>query len=362
MSKLINVYKSDLQKLNLIYDHNQEKIIVELNELLEILENKNKQKDVIFFSDILNFFKKEEFLGLYIYGDVGRGKTYLVDLFFNNLSIEKKIRLHFYHFMKIVHEKLTEYVGKKNPLDLVAKWFNKKYMIICLDEFYVKDIGDAMNLSVLFYNLFNLGTYMVITSNVKPNRLYEGGLQRQKFIPTIFLIEKFMKIINIGGNIDYRYKTLKSENTYFYPHNFNNLKKVRDLYSKLSDSLIKKKIFIRINGRNILANYVSDSTIWFNCKIICGSGRSQMDYIEIATLFKIVFLSNLGLFNNKNEDEARRFISMIDEFYDRKINIIVLSEVNFDKLYIGELLNFDFQRTQSRLKEMSNFNYTIKKQ
>jgi len=357
MSKLIDFYKLDLNKKKIFYDRKQEIVINELDILLKILLTKEKQKDSIFFSDIFNFFVKEEFLGLYIWGDVGRGKTYLVDLFFSSLSIQKKVRLHFHHFMKLIHGKLKENSGEKDPLKLIAKWLYRNYLIICLDEFFVKDIGDAMNLSGLFSHLLDFGIFFVITSNVIPNKLYEGGLQRQKFLPTIFLLEKYLKIINIDGSIDYRSRNLEKEDVYLYPLSYRSFKLMRRLFFKLSTIHPKRKTFIEILGRKLLALYSSGSIIWFDFSIICGSGRSQLDYIEIASLFDTVFLSNVKVMSSRNEDEARRFISLIDEFYDRKINVIITAENSMDNLYRGDILKFDFKRTVSRLVEMSTKEY-----
>lgn len=356
MSKLIEKYNLDLKKKTIIYDKNQETIIIELNNLSNtlILE---KKKDLFFFSDVLNFFKKNNFLGLYIWGDVGRGKTYLVDLFYNTLPIKKKIRLHYHHFINLIHIKLKENFGKKNPLKIISNFFSKNYIILCLDEFFVKDIGDAMNLTVLLSYLFESGMFFVITSNIIPNKLYEGGLQRQKFLKTIYLIEKYLKIINIGGNIDFRLRNLSSENFFFFNLNYSTFKKMKNLFIKLSVNSFRKKEFINILGRKILVFYISGSIVWFDFKIICGLGRSQLDYIEIASIFDTVFISGIKKLTENNEDEAKRFISLIDEFYDKKVKIIISFECNIKNLYNGKFLDFDFKRTVSRLNEMSTINY-----
>lgn len=357
MSKLIDLYKADLDRKKIFNDKKQEIVINELDSLFKILIARDKQKESIFFSDVFNFFKKEEFLGLYVWGDVGRGKTYLVDLFFSSLPIQKKVRLHFHHFMKMVHNKLRENFGEKDPLKLVAKWLHKNYLIICLDEFFVKDIGDAMNLAKLFLYLFDFGIFFVITSNVIPNKLYEGGLQRQKFLSTIVLLEKYLKVINVDGKVDYRSRSLEKEDVYLSPLSYKSFKLIRKLFFKLSTILPKRKAYIEILGRKLCALYYSGSIIWFDFSVICGSGRSQLDYIEIASLFDTIFLSNVKIMSSKNEDEARRFISLIDEFYDRKINVIILAETDMNELYQGDILKFDFKRTVSRLTEMSTKEY-----
>ncbi len=332
-------------------------VVYELDNLFKIIISKDKKRENIFFSDIFHFFKKEEILGLYIWGGVGRGKTYLVDLFFSCLFIHNKIRLHFHHFIKLIHMKLRDNFGKKDPLKMVAKWFYENYLLICIDEFFVKDIGDAMSLSKFFAYLFKFKVFCVITSNIIPNKLYEGGLQRQKFLPTISLLETYLKVINIDGNIDYRSRNLEKENVFLYPLSFNSFKLMKRLFMKLSKTTPKRKIFIKLLGRKILSIYISDSIIWFDFNIICGFGRSHLDYIKIASLFGSVFLSGVRIMTSYDDDIARRFISLIDEFYDRKINLIISSECKIQNLYTGNMLSFDFKRTISRLREMSTKKY-----
>ena len=357
MSKLIKIYNSDIEKKKIFYDKKQELVIKELNELIKVLISKEKKRESIFFSDIFNFFKKESMLGLYIWSDVGRGKTYLVDLFYSVIETKKKTRLHFHHFMKTIHNKLKENSGEKDPLKNIAKWLSENYTIICLDEFFVKDIADAMNLSKLFLYLFELDVFFVITSNVIPNKLYEGGLQRQKFLPTINLLEKHLKIINMDGGTDYRTRNLEKEKIFFTKFSYSHFKSMKNLFIKLSANSFKKKTCIDILGRKIKAVYISGTIAWFDFKNICGNGRSQMDYMEIASLFDTIFLSNIKIMKGNNEDEARRFISLIDELYDRKINIIISCETEINNLYKGDILRFDFRRTISRLNEMSTKEY-----
>jgi len=357
MSEFIDNYRLNLTKKNIFFDEKQEFVVYELNELFKILLSKDKRKESIFFSDVFNFFNKDDSFGLYVWGGVGRGKTYLVDLFYSCLPMDRKTRLHYHHFMNLVHLKLKDNFGEKDPLKLVARWFAKNYFIICLDEFFVKDIGDAMNLSKLFSYLFEFGVFFVITSNVIPNKLYEGGLQRQKFLSTVYLLEKKLKIINIDGNIDYRSRNLEKERVFIVPLVYSSFKSMKKLFLKLSTAIPEKKSFIEILGRKILALYISGSIIWFNFKVLCGTGRSQLDYIEIASLFDTVFLSGVKNMSSKNDDEARRFISLIDEFYDRKINVIISSECDIQSLYCGDILKFDFERTVSRLNEMSTKEY-----
>ncbi len=356
MSKLMDFYNLDLQKKKISYDARQQFIVNELNNLFNIIIEKKKNNN-IFFSDIFNFFKKEMCLGLYIWGDVGRGKTYLVDLFFFALPQYKKIRLHYHHFMKLIHKKLLDYSGKKDPLKIIAQWFYKNYMIICLDEFFVKDIADAMKLSKLLFYFFDLGVYFIITSNIIPNKLYEGGLQRQKFLPAITLIEKYLKVLNVDGNIDYRYRNYNKKDVYLFPLSFKSFKIMKKLFLILSNNRFKRNGCIEILGRDIKYVYISGVIAWFDFNIICGFNRSQLDYIEIALVFNTIFISGVKIMTHNMESVARRFISMIDEFYDCKINVIISAECNINDLYNGDILKFDFKRTRSRLNEMSTEEY-----
>lgn len=353
MGKILDSYIEEIKNKKIIYDHKQEMIIKKLDNFY--LNIKNQEKENIFFSDIFNFFKKEKKLGFYIWGDVGRGKTYLIDKFYINLDIKKKIRLHYHHFMKFLHNKLKENEGKKNPIKIIIDDLKKNYTIIFLDEFFVKDIADAMQLSNFFLYAFNLEIYFIITSNVNPIKLYEGGLQRQKFIKTIELLEKNLTIINIDGNTDYRYRHYEKKDIFFIPINLKNLKKMKQLFNSLSSIKIEKKTDIEILGRKINTLYISNTIVWFDFEKICGEGRSQLDYIEISSSFDTIFISNIKTITK--DDIARRFIALIDEFYDRKINIVLCAEKQLEKIYEGEILIFDFKRTISRLNEMNTSNY-----
>lgn len=355
MLNLLELYKNSISSNKIFYDKSQENVVISLDDLLDRIKNKSNQKDSIFFSDIFSFFKKDDNLGLYIWGDVGRGKTFLVDLFFSCVPSDKKVRLHFHHFMKLIHNSLKNYSGEKDPLKSIAKNFHKDYILLCLDEFFVKDIGDAMNLSKFFGYLFEFGVYLVITSNVVPSKLYEGGLQRQKFLPTIRLFEKFLKVISLDSAVDYRYIHLSESETFFYNAAYKSFKSMKKIFFKISRTNPKRKVFLKVSGREIFAYYVSESIVWFGFEYICGFGRSQLDYVELANSFKLVFLSGVKQFSSLEEDSARRFIALIDEFYDRKIKILIsFSCDSFLNLYCGELLKFDFKRTISRLNEMSS--------
>lgn len=358
MLRLIDRYNLDVSLNKIIYDVEQVNVVTKLDILFEKVILKSKSKSDLFSFNTFGFLKKKESLGIYIWGDVGRGKTYLVDLFYYLLPIDCKLRLHFHHFMSLVHEKLREFSGIKDPLKMVAKMLYKKYVVICLDEFFVKDIGDAMILAKLFdYLIVEYQVFFVFTSNVVPKKLYYNGLQRQRFLPAIALLEENFDIANLDGNRDYRLRNLNLENVFIYPLCYITFKSFRKLFFKLSTISPIRKEFVNVLSRNIPFIYLSGSIVWFDFGVICGNGRSQLDYMEIAFMFDTVFVSNIKPLTQNDNDIVKRFISLVDEFYDKKINLLITADSNIDNLYSGEDLKFDFARTISRLKEMGTSEY-----
>ncbi len=355
MSKIIKCYIKDLKEKKIDYNEKQRFLIRELNQFYKNFNNINIFKKNIFFSNIFNSNEKQKNKGIYIWGDVGRGKTYLLDMFFNCVNNKKKIRLHYVHFIKLINNKLNEFSGKTDPLKFIAKWIENNYTLICLDEFFVKDITEAMQLSLLFEYIINLNIYFVITSNTFPDNLYENGLQRQKFIKTINIIKNNFKIIKIENNKDYRYKEKFLENFFLYPLSIKNLKKMKLLFINFSKKIFKKKININILNRKILAKYEANNLIWFDFNIICGDGRSQLDYIEIISKYDIIFIS--GIKDIIDDDIAKRFISLIDEIYDKKKKIILISKNIIENMYKNTNLSLDFKRTSSRIHEMTTQKY-----
>ena len=366
----LELYKKDLNELNFTDDQAQLEAIKKLDDLYVRLELAlNKKHNFLFKSEnilkSLFFVKKSKSVitGLYLWGGVGRGKTYLMDIFFNALHTKSKLRIHFHRFMREIHNELSLLKSKKNPLKLIAKNISKNIDVICFDEFFVNDIADAMILNGVFEELFNNGVCLVATSNVHPDFLYNDGLQRQKFIPSIDLIKKYTEIHHLDGNKDYRLKTLERTKLFYYPLSVESDKSLLSTFNKLAPHTERifenphKKFSITINGRKIPVKFVFDDLVWFNFSDLCGGPRSQIDYIEIAKEFHTVFLSGLPKFHSESEDLARRFIYLIDIFYDRKIKLIVSSEVAIHDLYTEEKMFFEFQRTLSRLQEMQSNTY-----
>jgi len=301
--------------------------------------------------------KRELIPGLYFWGGVGRGKTFLMDLFFDSLPFEQKSRMHFHRFMRHVHRALTDLQGEADPLREIALDFADKNRVLCFDEFFVSDITDAMILAGLLEVLFENGVTLVATSNVEPVNLYENGLQRSKFLPAIALIEKNTQILNVDSGTDYRLRVLESAEIYHYPLDRQADEVLLQSFNSLSPDAGKADIVLDIEGREIKTRFCGDGVVWFDFPEICEGPRSQNDYIEIAMLYQTVLVSNLPRFTEQSENAARRFISLVDEFYDHSVKLIISAESPILDIYQGERLKFEFQRTESRLQEMQSNEY-----
>lgn len=297
--------------------------------------------------------------GLYLWGGVGRGKTYLMDVFYDALPFDNKMRTHFHRFMRLVHQKLTEYKGRKNPLEYVADDIAAKTCIICFDEFFVVDITDAMILSNVLQALFARKVALVATSNIEPQGLYKEGLQRERFLPAIDLLIKHTRVMNVDGGTDYRLRALKQAALYYHPLNPNNAEAMRACFERLAadPQSVERNTSITVFERDIPVEAVADDVVWFDFLSVCHGPRSQHDYIELAREFHAVLISDIPVLEAKHDDMARRFIYLVDEFYDRNVKLIILAQAAIDQLYQGQKLKFEFERTQSRLIEMQSEDY-----
>ena len=295
--------------------------------------------------------------GVYLWGGVGRGKTWLMDLFYASLTQTTKRRTHFYRFMHDVHADLRRLKGKQSPLDVVADKIAKKFRVICFDELFVSDIADAMILGNLFEALLKRGVALVFTSNVKPKDLYKGGLQRERFLPTIALLEKRCDVVAVDGGVDYRLRQLTAAPIYLPGNAADTLKKLEELFEDLSDDDVESGGTITVNHRKIKVVRESENVIWFDFAALCEGPRSPADYVAIASEYQSVLIANVPVFDDSADNAARRFISVIDEFYDRGVNVILSAAAAPAELYRGEKLKFEFQRTSSRLIEMQSKEY-----
>ena len=301
-----------------------------------------------------NFFTKKVPQRVYIHGDVGRGKTFLMDMLFEEINHEKKIRLHFHRFMQNLHERLKNYEGATDPLKRIVKDLSKKYECLCFDEFYVEDIADAMLLGKFMTELFESDLSFFATSNISPKNLYKGGLQRKLFLPAINAIESACEIYHLDSEIDFRLRALEKSGSYFCPAE-NNKEIIEKIFKEITQNRKAEENFITINNRKVSVLAFSKGVLWVNFIQICTSPRSAADYIEISKEFHTVILSDVPIINS--DDEARRFISFIDECYDRKVKLIISAAELPEKIYVKSRLEEKFKRTVSRLTEMQSKDY-----
>ncbi|WP_198780920.1 cell division protein ZapE [Shewanella putrefaciens] len=373
--------------VDLMEDPAQQQAVLALEELFHQLSSSPKQTSLK---------RATQLKGLYLWGDVGRGKTFLMDLFFDCLPSEGKLRLHFHRFMARIHQALRQHSGQRDPLKLIANNLAKECKVLCFDEFFVSDIGDAMILAGLFEQLFEQGVILVATSNIPIDRLYENGLARHKFLPCIALLQKHTQMLHLNGSQDHRMHALADEvSEEALASTSQNIAPIGVLdFDSIFNKLTKNapsidQSHIRICQRHIpiiratLSNE-QPSVAWFDFNALCDGPRSQLDYIEIASKFNILMLSNVprlggevkgwirargtedGTGENQaettgerklsyaaNDDPARRFISLIDELYDQNVILYLSCEVPLKELYQGGALSFEFRRTYSRLIEMS---------
>lgn len=294
--------------------------------------------------------------GLYLWGTVGRGKTWLMDLFFEQLPTQEKQRIHFHRFMQRVHNSLKEAGNSRDPLPQIAEAWSKSCKVLCLDEFFVSDIADAMLLAGLLEALFSRGVTLITTSNVKPDDLYRDGLQRSRFLPAIELIKRHTQVLELGGATDFRLRLLEQSKIYLCPADDESEQLMNANFSRISDGCDMAQD-LKINRRSFHARRRGDGIIWFDFSELCDKPRGSNDYIEIARSFHTVLLSNVPQMHQKDANALRRFIIMVDEFYDRNVNLLITAEKPIHELYTGKKLNFEFQRTTSRLTEMQSTTY-----
>ncbi|MBD1577215.1 MULTISPECIES: cell division protein ZapE [Vibrio] len=353
-------YQYDLEHCGYQHDSAQQfavdKLDVLYHQLLEYVSSPVKKPN--FFAKILGQAPKVlPPQGLYFWGGVGRGKTYLMDLFFDALPHSKKSRMHFHRFMLRVHDELGSLQNTSDPLEVVADRLKQEADIICFDEFFVSDITDAMILGTLFQALFARNMVLVATSNIPPKDLYRNGLQRARFLPAIELIEKNCIEVNVDSGVDYRLRTLQQAEIYHYPLDNQAAHNLNHYYLQLSRDECQQVQSIEVNHRNIEVMGVCDGVLLISFEQLCESARSQSDYIEISRLYHTVLVAGVKQMSRNNDDAARRFIAMVDEFYDRNVTLIISAEVKLEDLYLQGQLEFEFRRCQSRLVEMQSVDY-----
>lgn len=338
-------YQQDLSDQKIQLDASQAKAVEALQRVYaESVERKSR------------FKKKKSVQGLYLWGSVGRGKTYLMDLFYHCLPFPQKQRSHFHQFMREVHNKLREYEGQRDPLRKVARELADNISVLCFDELVVIDIADAMILGQLFTELLNAGVCIVATSNFAPDQLYEDGLQRDRFLPAIEVLKQNMQVIHVDGVQDYReqHKTLTQR--YYSPLNSENALLLQAHFNQVKQSSTLGQV-LTVNRHQLPVIAYAEGVVWIEFAVLCEGAYSQNDYLDLAQQFHTILLSNVQQMQDDSDDVARRFINLIDVLYDNHTMLVISAAVPMSQLYVGTRLQFEFKRTLSRLHEMQQADY-----
>ncbi len=346
-------YETDLAKPGFVKDAAQAKAMAALDVLYHFLI---KRPPLPGWRRLLGH-SQAPLKGLYLWGSVGRGKTWLMDSFYECLPFPEKSRLHFHRFMQMVHTQLKSLPEQQDPLKSVARHFTEQARVLCFDEFFVSDIADAMLLGRLFEYLFADGVTLVATSNVPPDKLYKDGLQRERFLPAIKSLKLHTHVLNVDGGTDYRLRHLEKTRLFYTPSGAEADAHLAAFFGHISGGAHGSDAALLINDREIPVKQHADGVAWFRFQDICGGPRSQLDYIEIARSYHTVLISDIPPLTADLEDEARRFVALVDEFYDRRVKLAISAALPSDRLYAGKRLRFEFQRAASRLQEMQSREY-----
>ena len=351
-------YLADLQKPEFEEDEAQRLAVENLQRLYDdLIEYNPPAKNLLQKLGLVSTPQLRPVQGLYFWGGVGRGKTYLVDTFFDCLPFENKLRMHFHRFMHRVHAERKQLRYQEDPLSIIGKQLASEARVLCFDEFVVHDVADAVILARLMKVLFAEGVSLVATSNVEPKHLYQGGLQRELFLPAIDMIYDYTDVVNIDSGIDYRLLFLDKAETYFTPENESALDGMRHNFEHLAPDEGVEEANIEVEGRVLTTVKRADGVIWFEFDELCDGPRSQADYIELALCFHSILVSKVPILDRLKEDQARRFINMVDVFYDHNVKLIISAAAPAQDLYVGTRNEFEFKRTISRLQEMQSTDY-----
>ena len=357
-------YSAERARGELQYDSRQEIAVQALQRLYDELlaQTQSRERLIGTLRSRLWSSRGAALRGLYLWGGVGRGKTHLVNSFHESLPFVQKLRVHFHRFMQQVHGELKTLRYTEDPLQIVGERLAKRARVICLDEFHVTDIADAMLLGRLFTALFDRGVMLVATSNIAPDDLYRGGLQRERFLPTIHLIKAHTEVLQLDGGEDYRLRALEKVEIYHYPLDAQADSSLLKSFYRLGPEGVTEEEVLEIEGRPIPTTRCADGIAWFDFKTLCDGPRAVADYIEIARCFHTVLIANIPLMGDADNDKAARFIQLVDVFYDRNVNLIVSAAAPPSELYYPEgRLVFEFERTTSRLEEMQSREYLARK-
>ena len=352
-------YRADLQRDDFTADPAQREAVRYTQALYEKLVSEYEDGDSLFYR-IKSRFKKGEIRpvkGLYFWGGVGRGKTYLIDVFYDCLPFPEKRRIHFHRFMQMIHRKLKQLNDREDPLQYVADDLVEDTWVLCLDEFHVTDITDAMLLGGLLKALFSRGVTLVTTSNEAPDELYRDGLQRDRFLPAIAMLKENTRILQVDSGTDYRLRYLDTAEIYHLSRDGGVDEVMRKNFDHIAPDEGEENVELEIEGRSIKTVRHGDGVVWFEFGEICDGPRGPADYIELAREYQTVLISNIPVFTEDDNDRARRFMTLVDEFYDRNVKLVIAAEARPEDLYTGRKLAGPFERTVSRLQEMLTHDY-----
>lgn len=345
-------YATDLRRPGFVADAAQARAVGELERLhAELLARKPRR------AALGKRLEWPAVRGLYLWGGVGRGKTYLMDCFYESLPFSRKQRTHFHRFMHTVHEARRQYPDEQDPMARVAADIASRVRVLCFDEFFVADIADAMILARLLEVLFEQGVTLVATSNIAPDGLYQDGLQRQRFLPAIDLLKQHTRVLQVEGGTDYRLRVLEQAEIYHYPQDSAAEANLQGYFDAIAPEPGETEATLRLNERDLATRRLAEGVLWMDFAALCQGPRGTADYVEIARCFHTVLLSRVPALTRELEDESRRFVNLVDEFYDRGVKLIIAAAEPLERLYQGERLQFEFQRTESRLREMQSHQY-----
>lgn len=351
MHSFLEFFQSLVIKKQLKPDMKQQKAVACLNQVANKVIASRKR-----------WFGRNQVSGVYLYGPVGTGKTLLIDAFYEYLPIKKKVRWHFYEFMKMIQSELKKLEGEKNPITILAKQMAKKTYVICFDEFFVTNIVDAMLLGGLLQALFDEKITLVMTSNCYPDDLYPDGLQRERFIPAIELIKKHSTVLSVNNGADYRYEHFESNRAYFSPINHQTKKHFIEQFKQTAQGDIKNDVELMIDHRPLMTSHIGEKkAVCVDFGTICRVPHNQRDYLWLAEHYPAVYIENVRAIQRHEHDLICNFIALVDVLYDQGTQLVILSEVPINQLYVAGPHLTEFERTQSRLIEMQTLTYSGQK-
>jgi cell division protein ZapE len=349
MLDVVEVYQQNLQRRGFVSDSSQWRAVERLQQLYEEWRAYKKRRDTALKRLLV---KPTLPKGVYLWGPVGRGKSFLMDAFYLCVPLVRKRRVHFHHFMREIHRELDELKGTEDPIAEVAARTARRYRLVCFDEFHVSDIADAMILGRYLEKVMELGVEFVMTSNYHPDQLYPAGLQRERFLPAIELLKSRLDVVSVDSGTDYRRLKMEKLKVYHVGPD----EPLGRIFDELRD-VEEEKHRLDVEGRTIPYRKRAGGLVWFEFDVLCGGARSYADYVDLAKGFHTVMLSNIPRMSPKNSDAARRFTWLVDVFYDDRVNLIVSAEAEPEHLFTEGEQAAEFQRTVSRLHEMQSVEY-----